>query len=153
MAGERSAAQVGIDPYLTLNWWVEVSGLVVATFAECGGLSIETEFHEYRAGGLNTHVLKFPGPTKYGNLVLKRGCTDNLKLWEWYLETIRLGQQKRDIRKSITVMLYDKSGNQVRKWQFIRAFPVKWVGPEFRADAASVAIETLEFAHEGLVQT
>lgn len=144
----------GKDPYITLHWWVEVEGLVVANFAECSGLTLETEFYEYRQGGVNTHVLKFPGPSKYSNLVLRRGMTDNKKLWDWYLQVVRLGQQKKEIRKSINVMLFDYSSQEpVQRWTFVRAFPVKWIGPEFRADAASMAIETLEFAHEGLSQT
>jgi phage tail-like protein len=149
----RTAAQVGIDPYITLHWFVEVEGVVVATFSECSGLSIETEVHEYRAGGQNTYMLKFPGPTKYGNLVLKRGITDNTKLWDWYLQIVQAGQQGQNLRKSITVMLYDyRSESPVRRWQFIRAFPVKWTGPELRADQGAMAIETLEFAHEGLAE-
>jgi len=143
-----------VRPYITLHWWVEIDGITAATFSECSGLTIETEFHEYRAGGLNTHALKFPGPTKYANLVLKRGMTDSQDLWDWYLQVVRLGQVGQQIRKSITVMLYDYTRESaVQRWQFIRAFPVKWVGPEFRADSGAIAVETLEIAHEGLVQT
>ncbi len=149
--GSQANAWSGCDPYLSLNWWVQVENVVVAQFAECSGLTVETEFYEYREGGVNTYMRKFPGPTKYTNLVLKRGLTDNDKLFEWYKDVIRLGLQATPVRKTISVMLYQyHSQEPVRTWTFINAFPVKWVGPELRADQSQVAIETLEFAHEGL---
>lgn len=150
----EQVAAAGKDPYIGLLWWVEVEGIQVATFAECSGLAMETEFHEYREGGVNTHTRKFPGPSKYSNLVLRRGMSDNPKLWEWYLEVVRLGQQGKAQRRAISVKLYTHGSDQpVRQWTFIRAFPVKWTGPELRADGGAIAIETLEFAHEGLSQT
>ena len=35
-------------------------------------------------------------------------------------------------------------------WDFKEAFPVKWTGPDLRADSGSVAIESVELAHRGL---
>jgi phage tail-like protein len=37
------------------------------------------------------------------------------------------------------------------KYHLMNAYPVKWTGPELKASAGAVAIESLEFAHEGLV--
>ena len=36
------------------------------------------------------------------------------------------------------------------RWNFLNAFPVKWVGPQFTADSTTLAIESVELAHEGL---
>jgi phage tail-like protein len=38
----------------------------------------------------------------------------------------------------------------VARWNFFRAWPVKYTGPTFSAEGNDVAIETLEIAHEGL---
>ena len=35
-------------------------------------------------------------------------------------------------------------------WNFKNAYPVKWTGPEFRADSNSIAFESVELVHEGL---
>jgi hypothetical protein len=35
-------------------------------------------------------------------------------------------------------------------WDFKEAFPVKWTGPELRADSGNVAFESIELAHRGL---
>jgi phage tail-like protein len=39
----------------------------------------------------------------------------------------------------------------VRQWTFLMAFPVKWTGPTVQSTATEVAVESLEFAHEGLL--
>jgi phage tail-like protein len=36
------------------------------------------------------------------------------------------------------------------RWTFEQAYPVKWSGPQFKADDNAVAVETLELAHEGM---
>jgi phage tail-like protein len=41
-------------------------------------------------------------------------------------------------------------GTAVKRWNLIRAFPVKWTGPDLKATGSEVAIETLEIAHEGI---
>jgi phage tail-like protein len=35
-------------------------------------------------------------------------------------------------------------------WKFKRGIPVKWSGPALNASQNSVAVESLEIAHEGL---
>ena len=36
------------------------------------------------------------------------------------------------------------------RWNFVRAWPTKWDGPDLNAVANDVAIELLELAHEGI---
>jgi len=38
----------------------------------------------------------------------------------------------------------------VKRWVLVRAFPVKWVGPELKAMTSEVAVEALELAYEAL---
>ena len=46
---------------------------------------------------------------------------------------------------------YDAAGKEViMRWDFVEAYPVKWVGPQFQASGNAVAIETLELAHRGM---
>jgi len=54
-------------------------------------------------------------------------------------------------RRNGTILVRDPSGGQVvMEWQFRRAFPAKWTGPDLSAGQNNVAMETLELAHEGL---
>ena len=68
-----SMASRGVDPFPTFKFHVEVGELVTAAFTECTGLEMSTEVFEYKEGGLNAFVHKFPGRTMFGNVTLKKG--------------------------------------------------------------------------------
>lgn len=122
--------------------------LPVAGFSEVGGLSVELEVQEYAEGGINTHMHKLPGRTKQANLTLKRGIVDR-KMWDWFYD-ITLGKFKS---RNGAIRLRDPSGGDVvMEWYIYDAFPVKWSGPELNATQNSVAVESLELAHQGLVR-
>jgi phage tail-like protein len=110
------------------------------------GLESETVVVEYRTGAESNRVRKLPGLTKYANIVLKRGLTRDLSLWNWRQSVVN---GKTD-RRSGSIILLDESRKQVLRWHFVEGWPVKWEGPALDATANEVAIETLEIAHEGL---
>jgi phage tail-like protein len=110
------------------------------------GLESETAVVEYRTGGDPSTVRKVPGLTKYANIVLKRGLTRDLELWNWRKTVV----DGKTVRRSGSIILLDESGKQVLRWHFVGGWPVKWEGPALNAQANEVAIETLEIAHEGL---
>lgn len=142
-----NALGIRVDPQVAFNFVVEIEGLIVGGFAEISGLQVETEVYEYREGGQNRFVHKLPGPTRYPqNLVLKRGLTSIPTLWLWHQDVIR-----GDVdRRNGTIYLLNRQGILVMWWDFLRAYPVRWNGPEFRADSNTVAFETVELAHEGI---
>jgi phage tail-like protein len=136
-----------IDPYMTLNFVVEIEGLLVGGFSEVSGLESEVEVENYREGGLNEYAHRLPGPVTYPNLVLTHGLTDINALWNWYYDVTQ-GIIKR---KNGTIMLLDRQGMPTMWWDFRQAYPVKWVGPKFNASSATeVAVEQVELAHKGL---
>ncbi len=134
------------NPYLTFRFLVEIQGLVAAGFSEVSGLSAETDFDSVEEGGVNEYVHKLPGRTKYPNLVLKRGLVDSTALWNWYHDVVT----GKITRRSGAIILLDSVGDEKWRWNFKDAYPVKWIGPELKADANTVAVETLELAHNGL---
>jgi len=136
------------DPLLDYNFAVEIEGLVAGGFSEVSGLEVELEVQDYREGGVNGFIHKRAGPAKYAsNIVLKRGMTDNLVLWNWYWNAV----QGVIDRKNVSILLLDESGEEKVRWNFEQAYPVKWTGPSLRATANEVAIESLELAHNGLL--
>src|SRR5687768_18375730 len=54
-----------------------------ADFKGCGGLAMETEVTDYRAGGVNESTYKLVGATKWKNIVLKRGFTASEEVLTW----------------------------------------------------------------------
>lgn len=134
------------DPYGRFNFLVEIDGVGAASFTDVGGLTTETEVIEYREGSESAAVRKLPGITKYSNVTLKRGLTQDRSLWEWRATVIQ-GQTRR---ANVAIYLLDESRRPVLTWLLREAWPCKWEGPLFNAKSSEVAIETLELTHEGL---
>ena len=136
-----------VDPYLSFHFLVEIEGLVIGGFNEVTGLTVEVEIEEYREGGLNAYVHKLAGPARYpNNLVLKHGLTDSDTLWNWHQDVA----SGNILRRNGSIILLDSAGEEQWRWNFVDAYPVRWVGPDLRAGSAEVAIETLELVHRGL---
>ena len=135
------------DPAPSFNFLVEIDGITAAGFAECSGLSSETDVIEYREGSDRTlSVRKIPGLTRYANVTLRRGITTNRELWDWR-QTVIDGQASR---RTVTITLLDETATPVMRWNLREAWPVKLEGPTLRARGNDVAIESIELAHEGI---
>jgi phage tail-like protein len=158
-------ARRGSDPILNYRFVLELGFVQVAGFSECTGLSLETKILEYREGGRNAGPLKFPDVGAIGNITLKRGIVPGANvdtLLKWHLDVMRgdfddnnnpnkrKASPDEDIDKRCAIVVQDESGQEIRRWNLVRAFPAKWVGPDLKAMASDVAIETLELACEGL---
>lgn len=123
------------------------AGLTVAAgFQECTGLEGTLDMHEQAVGGSNDGALRFPTRLKWPNVVLKRGITDNALLWTWF-EGFAQGNVSR--RDGVIVLQNEQQQPQV-VWGFKRGLPVKYSGPTLNAQQSSIAIESVEIAHEGL---
>jgi phage tail-like protein len=138
-----------VDPYLSCNFHVEIDGVFKGSFMECSGFSTTIDPVEYREGGMNQTTYKIPGQTKHANLVFKKGLTDSLFLYQWFLDATN-GKIKR-VTGSVVVL--DSQGNQKSSWNFKNAWPTKYTGPDLNAKANEISIEIFEVAHEGLVRT
>jgi phage tail-like protein len=134
------------DPYKVFKFRVEIDGLTAAAFSEVSGLDSETAVIEYRTGSEPNSVRKLPGLTKYPNIVLKRGITQDAELWNWRQRVI-----DGDVdRRNGSIVLQDDNGADQVRWNFRNGWPCKLQGPHLNARGNDVAIETLEISHEGL---
>ena len=135
------------DPFKAFNFLVEIEGITQAAFSEASGLESETAVIEYRVGGEKVNwVRKLPGLTKFGNIVLRRGVTQDAELWNWRKSIVEGNVDRRNG----TIVLLDDKRNEVVRWNFWNGWICKWEGPTLNARANEVAIETIEIAHEGL---
>jgi phage tail-like protein len=134
------------DPYKVFRFRVEIDGLTAAAFSEVSGLESETTVIEYRAGTDPNLARKLPGLTKYPNIVLKRGVTQDAELWNWRKRVIDGNVDRRNG----SIVLQDDSGQDQVRWNFHNGWPCKLQGPSLNAHGNDVAIETLEIAHEGI---
>ncbi len=134
------------DPYGNYNFLVEIDGITRAAFQQVSGFDSTIDVVEHREGGENTTPRKLPGMTKYSNITLKWGLTDDHDLYDWHRQAV-LGDVQR---KNGSIILLDRHGTEKMRWNFVNAWPSKWDGPDFNAEGNDVAIETLELAHEGI---
>jgi phage tail-like protein len=133
-------------------FYVEIEGINVAQFSEVNGLQIEIETESYREGGKNGFVYNFPKGIKYQPLVLKRGITDVVELWNWYKE-VRNGEIAK---KNVTIRMFKSPKHMQAKeakwsWTFQKAYPIKWTGPALKADSNTIAFESIELVHQGIL--
>jgi phage tail-like protein len=141
----------GVQPLQSGRFLVEIGKDIVANFQDCSGLSVEFEVQEYIEGGNNEFVHKLPGRMKYSNITLKRGISDNRQFVEW---RPKIEGGKLVVKPmNLSIILFNHSGETVKKWDVKEAYPVKWTGPDMRASSMDVAIETLELAHRGWTET
>lgn len=125
---------------------VAVNGVPLGSFTSCSGLSAAYHVYEYEEGGNNLYVHRQRGRLKFDNLVLSGGITDQSVLLHWLLAADAVGRQV-----VIVSFLKPDGSHPLRRFAFIGAVPVRWSGPSGNASANSVATETLEIAHQGML--
>jgi phage tail-like protein len=128
---------------------IEIDGIESAKFQKCEGLEAETYVYEIEEGGLNTATHKFYGRTRYPNLVLEQGITNNEALFNWYKQSVL--EDRKIERKNGSIVLRDTQNKEVKRWNFFKAFPCRWIGPRLEANMGSeFALERIEIAYESL---
>jgi phage tail-like protein len=123
---------------------VEIDGIIQAGFSEVIMPDVKVETIEYREGTEPTHFRKLSGLTKYGNIVLKWGITDNMELYNW-LESVKNNGASGN-RKNMAIILADDQGNNRIKWNIIQAWPVNYRITNLNAQTSEIAIEMIEVA-------
>jgi len=162
-----SQTAVRLDPVLNHNFLVSlidtsstlgllgslttsaIFDVVAGGFSECSGLEMSMQPDEYKEGGNNGYVHKFPARVTWSNIVLKKGMAADTRLWDWHYGFAQ-GQGRR--RDGVIALLTDLKDLPNNIWYFRRGLPVKYTGPSMNATQNNVAIEAIEIAHEGLRQ-
>jgi len=96
-----------------------------SSFSEVSGLTMEAEVVEYRGGAdPQFSTRKQPGLRKFSNVAVER--------------------------RDVTVSLLNEEREPVMTWKIKEAWPVKIEGPGLKSTGTDVAIESVEFACEGI---
>ena len=143
-------------PYRVFRYKVEVEGIARASFSEVSGISLSTDSVEYRDGDdLRNTPRKLPGLTKFGNITLRWGITDDSDFLDW-IHAVAPNNEAGPTgiaRHNVTITLIDDAGGDGPSWQIINAWPVGYTAPDLNGLGGEVAITSLEFCHEGLWHT
>ena len=156
MSTPTAAVGSRTDPPPTYRFLVDLGTGSTAIFNEVSGLEMKVATEPLKEGGQNEYTHQLPGRVEYGNLVLRRGYAITNELMSWCLKMMNRAGATIE-RKNVTVSLVAPGGSQgyttVMSWTFRNAYPVKWSGPSLKSGDNSIAFESLDLAHEGLLIT
>lgn len=138
------------DPALGFRFQVNArGGAVSAGFSKVSGLRDESEVIEYREGTDPLVKTKIPGIRTFPALVMERGMiTEALALVNWRRAAIRCVE---GFRSNIKVTIHNCDQEPARQVNFQLAWPNALQLSDLDGGASEVNIESVEFAHEGVV--
>jgi phage tail-like protein len=130
-----------------------------ATFLECQGFKRSQDVVEIcevapqqwaKAKSGRVVRTKIPGNTKTENIVLRRGMTNSMTLWNWFaqVEAGKWGEQLRDG----SLVIYDQAGQEQARFNFQKAWPVRYTAADVGAQSNEIEIEELEMAVETFIR-
>jgi phage tail-like protein len=137
------------DPLRNFRFRVEIDGITDAGFTEVTGFDSTSDVIEYREGNDPPHVRKLPGLTKTGDITLKWGLTDDMRLFDWRQEII----DGLITRKTVYIIVLDETGDEQARWQCDNAWPSKLDPTDLNAKGNDVAINTLTISCEEVRRT
>ena len=123
-------------PYRTFRYTVEIDGIARGGFSEVSGFDLNVDVVEYREGDdLRNTPRKLAGLTKFGNVTLRWGVSDDSDFLDW-----------------VYSVAPTNTGADGPQWTIINAWPVRYSIPDLNALGSEVAIESIEICHEGLTR-
>ena len=135
--------------HLTIAYFkVEIEGLEAGGFRKCSPIRTETDVFEYQEGGDNEGVRRLLGQTKVANIVLTKGWVNEDVLWGWRDEIASSGTNKIKRRDGSIVALGFDAKTELKRWNFTKAWPVRWETSELDSSTGQAFCETLEIAVE-----
>ncbi|NOZ26265.1 MAG: phage tail protein [Nitrospirae bacterium] len=119
-------------------------------FQEVSGLTAELGIEEVNEGGENRFSHRLPTRAKYGNLVLKRGLLKDSRLIKWFRDAVEDFEFEP---ADVLVTLLNEEHEPLMGWNFVNAWPVKWVVSDFKAQENALVVETIELAYNYFKRT
>lgn len=132
---------------------------VDATFLECQGFKRQhevAELHEVTTDkwanakmGRVAHV-RLPGNSKTETIVLKRGMTTSMTLWNWFaaVEAGKWAEQCRDG----SLVIYNQAAEEQVRFNFSGAWPLSYKAADLGAQSTDIEVEELEMAVDSFVR-
>jgi phage tail-like protein len=125
---------------------LSIGGSDLGAFHTCDGLGAQMEVEQFTEGGNNGFTWQLPSRITWSNITMTRPVTgDSTKVLTWFNEVLQ-----RVERKDGEIVALAPDLTPIVRWQVLGIVPIRWQGPTFDPSQSQVAVETLEFAHEGL---
>lgn len=129
--------------------------ICAGAFSEASGLEASMEPKTFREGGHNFGDRQLPGRVTFQPVSLKRGVTPAPHLWRWF-ELVAGGSYAVRLDARLVVLGPGDDpleGPGQMEWRLRNCLPTRFRAPTFQAKDSEVAVEELQFVHEGLSLT
>ncbi len=130
---------------------VEIDLLGSAAFQKCSELSVEAANILYFEGG-SLIPNKSPGRLTFSDVTLERGATQDHDLFDWFADVAiaSSGQGLVDpfYKRSGDIIQKDRDDSELRRWNIVRAWPIKFVAGEWDNDSDEVVIESVTITYD-----
>ncbi len=143
---------VSLDPtdaYLPFLQSSVITLIAAGQFSDVTGLGAELEVLAHPEGGRNDYVHQLPVRHSYSKITLSRGVVRDPGLYFWYQAGLT---QSIGARRDGAIILLTPQGVPAVGWIFRGGLACAWTGPELHAGRSEVAVESIQIAHEGLLQ-
>lgn len=139
-------------------------------FSEVVAPRVTTKDISYRENIHGNHSIKQPGLATYTDVVLKRGSTASMNMYNWYRlvndssSSINKFQdalaglsavpfQEPNFRREVLISSLDRAGNFVKHWLLYNAWPKEYKGADdFNAASSEISVEEIVLAYELFIE-
>jgi phage tail-like protein len=137
------------DPHGGYFFKLEIDNAEVAHIMEVGGIKTSAQVFEIEEGGANGFKHKRVGQSTWENLTIRYATSSSRFLQRWRDDFLK-NPLDDALWKSGSIVMINNDGQAVRRFHFVRAWPVAWEGPSLDSGSSGLAMESLELAHEGI---
>lgn len=156
------------DIYRGFKFTVEMGGATPkyfnrAAFQKVSGLKTTVEVVEYREGNNPDRAEKLIGMMSFDAVTFERGLSNDDDFNSWMKAVsantlnsgaeVPVGGLDADVRRDLTVTLYNKAGQKVKQYVLKGAWPSEYSIGDFDASSNDVVISTLTVQHHGIIET
>lgn len=140
------------DPLISFSYRLEIEGQSAGYFTGLSGIGSESEVIAHKVIDQQGReiVRKIPGRLTWTNVVLKRGITSDMQVWQWR-KMVEDGMMMGS-RKNVSVIMMDRNYEDVARWEFTNAWPCRITGPSVKSGSNEFGIEEVEFTCEGMTR-
>lgn len=151
------------DPYRNFKFTVDIDGFTRFAFSKVSGLKHTVQTIDYREGGDNEVTRKLPGQSQFDNITFERGISTDEDFVTWLNLLYNVSAidgahppedtESPNFRKTVVVNLKNKSGEVVKVWTILRAWPTEVSWGDLDATSNEVLISSMVLANEGISLT
>jgi len=137
------------DPYGGHYFMLEIDSREVGQILEDSGLKTTAQVFEIEEGGQNGREHTQVGQSSWDNITIRFATNASRFLQQWR-DGFLANPLDDALWKSGSIVMFDNHGDPIRRFHFVRAWPVSWEGPSLDSGGSDLAVESLELAHEGI---